>query len=222
MNYRDLVEQLEAADFFDFAEKSEAATIKHDVVHCQYKHLFPEALGRSFFADAEDLAEGGVFDFVATIAPRLAHLGVHLPVAEVQLRPVKQRDPATGGVIEVTRTKLRLDDSIPDPAGIKCLRPVNEDLPESGDYYRVTIGARTREIWNSEMDGEQMWEAGMCHTFILINELLDDAGTNERLYGMYGGNDGQAIFLTSKQFELIRECDDIEDRDKPWAAYVVK
>jgi len=123
MNYFELVNQLDAAGFFDFAEKSKAAAIKHDLLNCQYKHLFPEAVNRSFFADAEKLAECGVLDFVGKIAPRLACLGVHLPVATVQLRQVKQRDPKTGGVIEVARTKLQIDNSIPDPAGIKFLRP---------------------------------------------------------------------------------------------------
>jgi len=78
---------------------------------------------------------------------------------------------------------------------------VHEENPESGDYYRVTIATRTREIWTREMDGQQMWEVGMCHTFLLVNELLEDAGATERLYGMYGGNDGQAIFLTLRQLD---------------------
>jgi len=205
MNYHNLVSNLEVAGFFDTASVgSNRTSIKQDILNSEHRYLFPDQLGRSFFADAEDLAEQGVLEFIAELAPQLARREVYLPVIEVPLRPVRQRHPTTGEIIEVARTKLRIDGSIPDPPGVIYLRPAKEELPESGEYYRVSIGSRTREIWNNRMDGGQMWEAGMCHSFILINQLLEDAGAEERLYGLYGGNDGLAVFLTPTQFGLIR------------------
>ena len=136
--------------------------------------------------------------------------------------PIKERDPKTGEVVEVTRFKLQADDSIPNKPGVAYLRPVKEERPESGEFYRVIIGSRTQEIWDNQFSAVQCWEAGMCHTFMLVNQLLQDAGAQERIYGLYGGNDGLAVFLTPVQFKLIRECDEIKDSEKPWEAYVVK
>jgi hypothetical protein len=219
MKFVDLANALEANGFFDRVEKSETAPVKQEMMSSRF--LFPEGVKRSHFADAEDLAEQGVLEFIAEMAPELARRGVHIPVVSVPLRPTRERNPKTGEVVEVTRYKLSVDDSIPNPAGATYLRPVREECPQSGEYYRVVIGKHTQEIWNNEYI-EQSWEAGMCHTFILINQLLRDAGAKEQIYGLYGGNDGYAVFLTPVQFNLIRECEELDDWEKPWEAYVIK
>lgn len=63
---------------------------------------------------------------------------------------------------------------------------------------------------------------GMCHTFILINKLLEKAESQERIYGLYGGNDGGAVFLSAEQFNIIKNASEIDDADKPWIPYEVK
>jgi hypothetical protein len=219
MKFMDLVNALEVNGFFDQVGKNNIALAKQEILSSQF--LFPEAVKRNHFADAEDLAEQGVLEFIAEMSPELARRGVHIPVVSVPLRPARERNPKTGEIVEVARSKLSVDDSIPDPSGTTYLRPVRGELPESGEYYRVAIGTRTRGIWNSQLSPEQCWEAGMCHTFILINQLLQDAGAQERIYGLYGGNDGQAVFLTPAQFDLIRGCEDIEETERPWEPYVV-
>lgn len=217
MRFEELLTKLEAAGFFETAAVGEIASIgkmmQKDV------NLFPEEIGRVFHADAEALAERGVLEFIARLGPQLAQRGVCIPVVEMPMRPVKMRDSLTGEISVAARTRLRVDDSIPDPAGITYLRPVREDLPESGEYYRVTVGARTWEIWNSGMGAAHTWEAALCHTLLLLNQLLEDAGHAERLYGLYGGNEGMVVFLTRKQFELIRACEAI--KAMPWEPYEV-
>jgi hypothetical protein len=219
MKFMDLVNALEANGFFDPVEKNNIALVKQEVMTSRF--LFPEAVKRSHFADAEDLAEQGVLEFIAELAPELARRGVHIPVVSAPLRPARERNPKTGEIVEVARSKLSVDDSIPDPAGTAYLRPVREECPQSGEYYRVVIGKHTQEIWNNEYI-EQSWEASMSHTLILINQLLRDAGAEEQIYGLCAGNDGHAVFLTPVQFNLIRECEDVDDWEKPWEAYVIK
>jgi hypothetical protein len=41
--------------------------------------------------------------------------------------------------------------------------------------------------------------------------LLEDAGSDEQLFGIYGGNDGRVIFLTPEMHRLLRENSDIFD-----------
>ncbi len=219
MKFGDLVNGLEAIGFFEGVAKDRIAEVKQEILASRY--LFHEAVARSYFADAEDLAEQGVLDFIGEISPRLALHGVHLPIVAKPRRPIKERDPKTGEVIEVIRYKLQVDDSIPDQPGLKYLRPAQEELSESGGCYRVVIGLRTQEIWNSDpMD--QSWEAAMCHALILVNQLLEDTSAAERVYGLYGGNEGHAIFMTPGQFKLISECGDIPETERPWEPYVVK
>lgn len=220
MRFSDLVNALEANGFFESVLKIKIGSVKQEILSSKF--LFPEATGRGYLADAEDLAEQGALKFIVGLAPQLAQRGVHLPVVSVPRRPLKIRDPKTGEIIEVNHFKLQADDSIPDKPGITYLRPVKEELPESGEFYRVVIGSRVQEIWNNQFSPEQYWEAGMRHTFILVNQLLQDAGAQERIYGLYGGNDGYAVFLTPEQFKLIRECEDIKDSYKPWEANIVK
>jgi hypothetical protein len=220
MNFHNLVDDLEAIGFFSPVSPSDAASVKQEIL--KYKWLFPAEGARSFLADAEDLAEQGALNFIAELAPRLAQHGVHLPVIVVPRKGVKVRDPHSGEIKEIIKTALRMDDSIPDTSEIIYLRPARETAPESGGYYRITIDSLTQELWNAEMDMDKMWESSMCHTLILVNKLLEDAHATERMYGLYGGNDGQAAFLTPDQFALIQNCTEIQERDKPWKPYEVK
>jgi len=219
MRFEELLAKLEAAGFFETAAAGEISSIGQ--VMLNDRNLFPEEIGRVFHADAEALAERGVLEFISRLAPQLAQRGVYIPLVEMPMRPVRMRDQRTGAVSVVARTRLRVGDSIPDPAEVKYLRPVIEGSPGSGDDYRVTVGARTREIWNSGMGAAQIREAAMCHTLLLINQLLEDAGHAERLYGLYGGNEGMVAFLTPKQFKLIRACEAIKEMEKPWEPYEV-
>jgi hypothetical protein len=45
----------------------------------------------------------------------------------------------------------------------------------------------------------------------IVNSLLEDAGSDEQLFGIYGGNDGRVIFLTPEMHRLLRENSDIFD-----------
>lgn len=47
--------------------------------------------------------------------------------------------------------------------------------------------------------------------FAVINTLLKDAGSEERLFSLYGGNDHWGIFLTRDLYNLILKSDFAED-----------
>ena len=85
MKFGDLINNLEAIGFFETVSKNETDSVKQEILSSQF--LFPEALARSYFADAEDLAEQGVLEFIAEISPKLAQRGVHLPVMAIPRRP---------------------------------------------------------------------------------------------------------------------------------------
>ena len=220
MTFDQLVQQLDAAGYFEWLDPAEAATVRAKIRVPGPRYLHFEDAQRGFHADAENLSEQGVLEFIAELAPQLARRGVHIPVIPVQMRPRFVRDPETGKEQRVTPTELRADDTIPDEPGITFLRPVREDCPEDGSHYTVTIGRHTQEMWNERMS--DIWQPALLHTLLLLNQLLEDAGSHERAYGMYGGNDARVVFLTPRQFELIRSYPALNEHEKPYAAYVVE
>ena len=214
-----LLDDLDRAGFFQYANDTEKSALKEEVLRTGF--LFPDDVQRAYFADAEDLAEQGVLDFLSQIAPFLIKQGIRIPLREENRGKRRERHPNTGEIIEVDRVVLVVDDKVPDDPKHPFLKPIKEELPESNEYYRVTIGRHSQEIWNEKMSGEDCWDAGMSHTFLLINRLLEDAGSSERLFGLYGGNDGYAVFLTEEQFNIIKASNALKESDKPWKPYVV-
>ncbi len=51
--------------------------------------------------------------------------------------------------------------------------------------------------------------------FLHVNTLLKRAGSDERLYFLYGGNDTRAVFLTPGMYEAISRSPAIDDYEKP-------
>ena len=50
-----------------------------------------------------------------------------------------------------------------------------------------------------------------------MNQLLEDAGSSERLYGSYTGNDGRVILLTPEMRAYIQSIGDVLDHR--WMPY---
>jgi len=91
---------------------------------------------------------------------------------------------------------------------------MNEDINELG--YRIEINGASYTIYTSEeLENEDFWALASNRAFGIINHLLTQAHTEERIYTLYGGNDQRAIFLTPKMFELIQKTNLIENREKP-------
>ena len=67
--------------------------------------------------------------------------------------------------------------------------------------HRITINGKEYTIFKN-FKGVGWAEAAQRFADI-INDQLRIQGTDERLYLANGGNDGMAIFLTEKQFELL-------------------
>jgi len=215
----ELVESLEQAAFFQYTPEDAREGTKREILETGY--LFADSLGRWYRADAEDLAEQGVMRFLAEIAPFLETQGVSLPYRTEPGKSRLMRNPQTGEAEEISPARILIDDTLPDQPGRPYLKPVQEHLAQ-GTRYAVTIGDITQEIWNDRLGEDEYWEASMNNAFILVNRLLEQAGSSERVYGEYGGNDGAAIFLTPRQFELIRQSDAINLADKPWMPHEFK
>jgi hypothetical protein len=71
---KELLDELETLGFYRYTDPRLVERIQARTVESGY--LYDEAVGRTFFADAEHLAEGGVKDFINAIVPFLAKQNV--------------------------------------------------------------------------------------------------------------------------------------------------
>ena len=77
--------------------------------------------------------------------------------------------------------------------------------------YRVTCGGREQLIWSAaeaarERDTEQpglVWGLTTARAFAMVNRLLRDSGSPERLYAVGAGNNLLAYLLTPELAELV-------------------
>lgn len=51
--------------------------------------------------------------------------------------------------------------------------------------------------------GLDYWQVSTDRAFTIINDLLVEVGSDERVYQLYEGNDCHAIFLTAELYEAI-------------------
>ncbi len=102
-------------------------------------------------------------------------------------------------------------DSVEDEFGGTDSKPGDEG-------YRVLINGETDVIYKSgDVPSADLWSLSLQRLLEIVNGLLEDAGSSERLYGMYGGNDGRVILLTPEMHNYIDSMGDVLDSD--WMPY---
>ena len=67
-----------------------------------------------------------------------------------------------------------------------------------GEQYAIKINGRSHILYSAqELREKEIWGLTPARTFAIVNGLLDQAGSPERLYTVNGGNDLLAVFLTA-------------------------
>ncbi len=164
-----LIAGLEAADFFKYADPQKVPSLKDEMRSHSYPFAFDS--GRESFADAEDLAEGGVGKFLNEIGSFLRRQGVQLGQAS--------------------------------------------DEMEKSEGYWVTVNGQKYLMATAEELQLPPWEIVTANCFSLVDKLLTEAGSDERVNCLYfGGNEQIAVFLTTRQNEIIQRWP-MEDRERP-------
>lgn len=80
---------------------------------------------------------------------------------------------------------------------------IGQDLTDHG--YTVVVNGRWYVIYNYAelVSGQNLWELSTRRAFNMVNTFLGQAGSPERAYLLYGGNDAQAVFLTPTMWSLV-------------------
>ncbi|MEZ6138860.1 MAG: hypothetical protein R3C53_28580 [Pirellulaceae bacterium] len=175
-NYSSVLADLQQHGFLaHFTEaETEACT---NIVHARGWDALYDQHPRFYWADAENLTECGVADFITSLKPFLDRVGVTYAISD-----------------------------------------------NWGDHvYTVTLNGEERLIWSQaelkvEREGKPglTWGLSTVRAFALVNELLEAAETNERLYAINGGNDLAAIFLTPELKDVVCASSGFRQVDLPY------
>jgi hypothetical protein len=92
------------------------------------------------------------------------------------------------------------------------------------NQYRIIVNGKEYLIYSSEeiemdMSGKQLgltWGLATARCYVIINELLIEAGSDERIYAVNGGHDLFGFFLTEEQYHLICQHPDAYLPDGPY------
>ena len=98
-----------------------------------------------------------------------------------------------------------------------------EDDAEGPDYI-VHVNGVAHVIYNEtefnrETNSDQpglIWGLSMARGYTIINNLLEKAGSPERIYAVNGGNDLYAIFLTPEMHRIILAHPDVDPSSAPY------
>jgi len=92
------------------------------------------------------------------------------------------------------------------------LESVEDSFTEEHKRYEVIVNGVSHLIYDlNETSVEEIWLLSFRRLVEIVNGLLIEAGSSERLFGLYGGNDARVILLTESMHDLIRENTDIFD-----------
>jgi len=94
------------------------------------------------------------------------------------------------------------------------IESIEEDFGEQS--YSVEVNGLRHVIYTEDefRDGN-IWELATKRAFAILNDLLERAGSEERAYQLYGGNDLRLVFLTPAMYEAIQASNTLEEKEKP-------
>jgi hypothetical protein len=117
----------------------------------------------------------------------------------------------------------------------KCLLPMKEVLQQEGvqlhtveddvqDWgYDVTVNGHRHCIYDDEiMEHGNTWGVSTKRFLEIVNNLLEQAGSKERLYAIYGGNEGRVILLIEEMYQFLHSPDlNIDARWMPYPSTAI-
>jgi hypothetical protein len=86
------------------------------------------------------------------------------------------------------------------------LESIEDDFGEAHRSYHVLLNGAAHLIYDLADDADQdIWLQALRRLIEIVNSLLEVAGSDERLFGIYGGNDARVLLLTPEMHCLLRQ-----------------
>jgi len=82
----------------------------------------------------------------------------------------------------------------------------NEVSQIEGDYWKHTIEINDVEYlaYDGAMEGQNAWGVSFVNFVAMLNDVLMQNDTQERVYPISCGNDGKIVFLTTDMFKFVK------------------
>jgi hypothetical protein len=86
------------------------------------------------------------------------------------------------------------------------LESIEDDVDDQ--HYDLLVNGERHAVYDADvLANAWIWVVATKRFLEIVNELLKRVGSKERLYGIYGGNDGRVILLTDEMYELLHAPD---------------
>lgn|GEM_PF-1422326 len=121
--------------------------------------------------------------------------------ADLRSYPADAEDLAEG---QVGATMLLMKPVL-EREGVK-LESVVDDFGD--EKYELVVNGKPHLIYEK---GQDSWTLGLKRLLEISNGLLEKAGSAERLYAVYGGNEGRVMLLTPEMLDYIESIGDVLD-----------
>ncbi|HEX2947891.1 MAG TPA: hypothetical protein VHT96_18285 [Clostridia bacterium] len=93
---------------------------------------------------------------------------------------------------------------------------ITADQDFTDKHYIIKVNGENYTIYNEEeLESADIWELSTVRSFTIVNCLLKEARSNERIFWLYGGNDLRAIFLTDEQYKEILNSKVLSEKELP-------
>jgi hypothetical protein len=80
--------------------------------------------------------------------------------------------------------------------------------------HKITVNGKEYVAFEGDMDNIYVWGIAQLNFYEMMNDVLKLQNSDEQVYPIYAGEDGQFIFLNKELFEYI-ESIDLHDQCKP-------
>ncbi len=120
--------------------------------------------------------------------------------ADLRSYPADAEDLAEGQV----GATILLMKPVLEREGVK-LDSVMDDF---GEKYEVVVNGQRHLIHEP---GQDSWTLGIKRLLEITNVLLEEAGSAERLYTVYGGHEGRVMLLTPEMLDYLESLADVLD-----------
>jgi hypothetical protein len=102
------------------------------------------------------------------------------------------------------------------------LGEASDEMDEEGEGYSVIVKGRRHRMATAEDLYLPPWEIVTANCFSLVDKMLTEAGSAERLNCLYfGGNEQIAVFLTARLREIIQRWP-MEEREQPLSGWQLR
>ncbi len=117
-------------------------------------------------------------------------------------------------------TEFSFDFFLPQLNKMLEKRNVNLIVKTANNYEKtndiIINGEKLNLYTKKELDNLTFWDTAPRVFFKKVNEILQAKNIDEQFYLLYGGNDLHTLLLTDRQFSIISEYYEDNEKEKPY------